>query len=433
MKTLVVLVALWSAAAAAQVTPIPPKPGPVQGVTPQPATPRIGGVTPLPADAERVNRLYAIGTATVFNGNVSSARQAALQAAYAEAVSRGAGVEIGRMTIVRNVRAVSDIVAARSRGFVKSYELVGEKLLEGEPPRYEVRINAVVVDSAAGADDVEGLKLFLDVMGNPRLLVLLPEAAFNAPPPEGQEPKGAWGQNPPSTPAGVMRNAEAAIAQAFGRFGYGVMTSDEVIASGSITPAQLERARQGVTTEAVAVARAVGADLLLTGSVQLSWQRVKPEGVEFVSATTVASAKAVIVSNGHVLEAFNRSHTNAHTSALGAITSSLQAVAAEFASTLAWKIPTILASRPRVTRVTFTNVDLPTAQRLKATLEALDGVDAVRFATVPTASSATAELELLSGFVLVPQDELVTRCMQAAGRPVQLVSADKFTMRFSVM
>jgi hypothetical protein len=433
MRTLALVTLLWPVAALAQVTPIPPKPSTVQGVTPQPSPSRVGGVTPLPSDPERLNRIYAIGVATVFNGNVSSARQAALQAAYAEAVSRGAGVEIGRMTVVKNVRAISDIVAARSRGFVKSYELVGEKLVPGEPPRYEVSINAVVVESAAGAEDVEGLKLFLDVMGNPRLLVLLPESAFNAPPPEGQEPRGAWGQNPPSTPAGVMRNAEAAIAQAFGRFGYGVLTSDDVIASGTITPAQLERARQGVTTEAAAVARAVGADLLLTGNVQLSWQRVKPEGVEFVSATTVASAKAVIVSNGHVLEAFNRSQTNAHTSALGAITSSLQAVAGEFASTLAWKIPTILASRPRVTRVTFANVDLAVAQRLKQTLESLEGVDAVRFATVPTAANASAELELLSGFVLLPQDEIVTRCMLAAGRPVQLVSADKFAMRFSVM
>jgi hypothetical protein len=418
--------------AAFQVTPLPPRPATVQGVTPQPERPRIGSVEPL-GPPEHLNKVFAIGSATVFGGNVSTARQAALQSAYAEAVARGAGVEIGRLTLVRNVRAVSDIVASRSKGFVKSYEVVGEGLTAGEPPKYEVRINAVVVESAGRADDVDGLKLFLEVMGNPRLLVLLPEAAFNAPPPEGQGGASPWGQTAPSTPAGAMRSAEAAIAQAFGAFNYPVTTSDDVVAAGQITAEQLQRARQGITADAIAVAQAVGADLLLTGNVQLSWQRVKPQDVEFISATTVASAKALVVSNGYVLEAFNRSVTKAHTSALGAITASLQGVANEFAAALAWKIPGILASRPRVTRIRFANVDLEMAQRLKQGLETLDGVDAVRFATVPTTSNPTAELELLSGYILLPQDEIVVRCMTAAGRPVQIVSADKFTVRMTVM
>jgi hypothetical protein len=419
-------------AAAGQVTPVPPRPPSVQGVTPQPERPRIGQVEPLAPQAAPA-RIFAVGIATVFGGNVSAARQAALQAAYAEAVARVAGVEIGRLTLVRNVRAVSDIVASRSKGFVKSYEIVREEVVAGDPPRFEVRINAVVVQQADEAN-VDGLKLFLEVMGNPRLAVVLPEAAFNPPPPEGQEQTTMpWGQTAPSTPAGLMRNAEAAIAQAFGAFGYAVTTSDDLLATGAVSVAQLERARQGVTVDAIAVAKAAGADLLLTGNVQLSWQRVKPEGVEFVSATTVAAAKALVVSNGFIIEAFNRSVTRAHVSALGAITASLQNVAADLAGALAWKVPSILASRPRVTRVAFANVDLALAQRLKEALEGLDGVESVRFATVPTAASATAELEMLSGYILLPQDELVTRCMQAAGRPVQLESADRFEVRMSVL
>jgi hypothetical protein len=171
------------------------------------------------------------------------------------------------------------------------------------------------------------------------------------------------------------------------------------------------------------------ADFLLIGSAQLSWQRVKPQDLEFVSATTVAAAKAMLVSNGYLIEPFNRSVTKGNTSARGAITSSLQSVAAAVADGLAWKIPGILASRPRVTRVACANVDLALAQRLKEGLESLEGIDSVRFATVPTTSNPNAELELLSSYVLLPQDELVGKCMQSAGRPVQLVSADKFIVR----
>src|SRR5262245_39129127 len=93
-------------AVGAQVTPLPPRQPGTPGVTRQPDLPRIGPVTPLDPPA-KVNHVFALGTATVFGGNVSAARQAALQAAYAEAVARGAGVEIGRLTLVRNVRAVS--------------------------------------------------------------------------------------------------------------------------------------------------------------------------------------------------------------------------------------------------------------------------------------------------------------------------------------
>jgi hypothetical protein len=423
-----------SAGVAAQVTPLPPRMPTTQGVTPQPERPPTGAVLPMDSERRTPQQVFAIGAATIFAGNAAAARQAALQAAYAEAVARGAGVEIGRLTLVRNVRAVSDIVASRSKGYVKSYEVVGESIVEDTPPRYEIRINAVVAQVTEQSTDADGLKLFLEVMGNPRLLVLLPEAAFNAPPPEGQSSAPTpWGQTLPTTPAGMMRGAEAAIAQAFGAFGYQVLTSDDVMAAGAVTSAQLERARQGITLDAITVARSVGADLLLAGNVQLSWQRVRPQDVEFVSATTVASAKALVVSNGYIIEAFSRSITKAHTSALGAITSSLQSVAAEFAGALAWKVPSILASRPRVTRVAFSNVDLALANRLKTGLESLDGVDAVRFATLPTATHPAAEFELLSGYVLFPQEELVARCIESAGRQVQLVSADKFIVRLNVM
>src|SRR4051794_23551243 len=116
----VVCLALWGAAPAGQVKPV--NPGPQgSGVTPLPQRPQIGSVTPITeSDNPDIARVFAIGTVQVFNGNVAAARQAALQSAYAEAVAMGAGTEIGRLTLIRNVRAVTDVVSSRSKGFVKS-------------------------------------------------------------------------------------------------------------------------------------------------------------------------------------------------------------------------------------------------------------------------------------------------------------------------
>jgi hypothetical protein len=446
---------LSGALLSAQVRPLGPAPA-GQGVTPLPQRPTVGSVTPLAqADDPNVASVFAMGTATVYNGNVASARQAALQSAYGEAVAMGAGTDIGRLTLIRNVRAVTDVVAARTRGFVKSYEVMGEQLVPGDPPRYEIRIRAVVVKSASSAmEEIDGLKLFLEVIGSPKLLILLPErdvtpsagsaqarestqVTVNSPDASvsintQRSASAGAGPAPMAEPEGTMRAAEAAMAAAFAKYGYPVATSDDLVAGGLTSQAQLARARQGVTADAVAVARAAGADLLLTGVLRTATQRVTPQGVEFVSATTEASAKAMVVSNGYLIDAFHKTVTKAHVSALGAVSMSLEAVAADFASTLAWKIPAILAARPRVTHVVVSNVNLSTAERLKARLEKVEGIDAVRFATVPTSSNRTTDLELLSGYVVLPQDELVNHCIDAAG-PVQVRSADKYTVSLALL
>jgi hypothetical protein len=440
-----------------QVKPATPAPS-GQGVVPLPQAPRIGSVKPLPPENDAaVARVFAVGTATVFNGNVRAARQAALQSAYAEAVAMGAGTEIGRMTMIKNVQAVSDVISSKSRGFVRSYEVIAEDVKPGEPPTFEMRIRAEVVKSQSSpAEEIEGLKLFLEVIGSPKLLVLLPEqavaertAASSSQRESTQVSVTAPGTNvsissstssatsqaagaAPQEREGTMRSSEAAVAAAFVKYGYAVATSDDLVAGGLASAAQLARARQGVTADAVAVAKAAGADLLLTGVLRTSTQKVTPAGVEFISATTEASAKAMVVSNGYLIDAFHKTVTKAHVSSLGAVSMSLDAIANEFASALAWSIPRILTARPRVTRLVVSNVNLAAAERLKTSLQKVDGIDVVRFANVPTAANRTAEFELLSGYVVLPQDELVNHCIETAG-PVQVKQADKYTVTLTLL
>lgn len=439
-----------------QVAPIGRTGQPVTGVRPIESKSPLGSVLPIESsDTGNEKTVFAQGTATVFNGNVKNARQSALQSAYGEAVALGAGTEIGRLTLVRNVKAVTDVVASRSRGFIRSFEIVGEDLVPGEPPRYEVRIRAVVQQgTATGEESADSLKLFLGVIGNPVLMVLLPsrEVSEGGSPDSGSSfnldvdakagkvslertEKESAGQRRGDggeidyERAGSFRSAEAALAQVFLRYGYQVYTSDDVVANGWAAKEQLDRARSGTTADGFAIARKAGVDLLLTGAARFSSERVRPQGVEFVSVTTEASAKALVVSNRYVIDAFHRTVTKAHPSRLAAYAASVEGVAEQIAGTLAWKIPQILASQPRILKLAIEGITLDEAQKLKSALESFEGIDAVRFDTLPTTKSRTTILDLLSGYVQLDANELVTICSRSLGKPITLVDADKFQIR----
>ena len=403
-------------------------------------------------------RVVASGMAPVYGGNVRAARTAALQAAYAEAISQGSGTEIGRLTLIRNVRAVTDVVSSRARGFIRSYDVVGEDLLEGPPSRYEVRIVAQVSQSVATEETLgESLRLFLEVIGNPKLLVLLPHRrtesergigaaseSAEAMTVDVEDPsvrikvtKSAGKKNtvavtgavPAADDDGLIGGIEAAVAQAFTRYGYQVATSDDLVAGGLCSAAQLARARQGITADALAVARAADADLLLTGVVRVESQSVRPHGVDFVSVTAEASAKAIVVSNGYVIDAFHRTTTKAHPSRLGAFSATIEVIAKQFADALAWKVPSLLASRPRSTRLVVRNVDLPGAQAMKGRLEGIEGVEAVRFVNIPTMAHPETVLEVMTSFVRLEPDELAAVCASGAGTELRIASASKFELQ----
>jgi len=89
-----------------------------------------GQVKPLPIEEPTVKKIMAEGVGTIFGGNDESARTAALRTAYAEAVARGSGIEIGSMTIIRNVKYVTDIVTSRARGFVRELDIIREGISE---------------------------------------------------------------------------------------------------------------------------------------------------------------------------------------------------------------------------------------------------------------------------------------------------------------
>lgn len=317
--------------------------------------------------------IYAVGTAQIGPQGTQTARAAALQAAYAEAVARGAGLQVDSMTLVRDVRQVVDVVSSRSSGFITRYDIAHEGAENGV---YTVGIEAHVAVRELSDEEqtLAGLRLYLQVFGRPTVLILFPqfdtvgelespavaetqpfqketrksqsgEVASESSTESYVLPGGGYQAVPGTTTLapGVLRGTEAAIAQQLSKYGYLLKTSDDVSSSPQVTPITLSRARQGLTQEARLVGQAVGADLVIVGSLQVSGRSITTHNVDFQQASGEAAMKAISMKTGETITVFHKSSTRAGSNILQAAAAVKTQIATDFAQELAWAVPRMLA------------------------------------------------------------------------------------------
>jgi hypothetical protein len=437
----------------AQVQSLNPESWNTGDVSPQTLPPRPGSVAPLPIDDPVYNYVMAEGKASIHDGMVDSARKAALRAAYADAVSRAAGVEIGTLTMVRNVHKVSDVVMSRSKGFIRQYEIIREGIAASDPHLYEMVIRAeVLTHGVSSEDEIDGLRLYLEILNNPGLLILLPEHSLNSFRSDVSESMSAKGVEiqtgdtqvrimetgkshtsntqgqPKETPENglILRGGEAAMAQAFSRYGYRVMTSDELVAEGLVGPDIIASARRGVTRDALTAARAAGAELALIGVLRFSENLIQPAGVDLVMVSAEVSAKSVITSSGRNLSVFHQTYRGSAQDRLSAYSHALQQATEGIAGVLAWKIPQILAQESRETRLIIHELDFAGAEKIRLSLLNSAEIDQARIYRLPTPQNQSVELVLLSSFLGLEPGYVVGICQKELMNSLEIISGDRF-------
>jgi hypothetical protein len=430
-------------------------------VKPLPVKTPLGQVKPMEMAEAKIKKIMAEGQGEIYNGNIENARRTALRNAYAEAVQRGCGLAIGSLTIIKNVKYVSDIVASRSRGFIKNYEVIREGISVKNPSLYEVVIAAEVVEEnfAKEEDEREGLKLYLELLGNPKLLIILPEKSYGltATASLQQESKqktkidyqqgdikvqisqedgkdsavSAASRNDPDD-GSLMRSTEAALAQAFSQYGYQVVTSDDLVSQNLCSAKTLAEAKAGQTASALQVARTAGVDLALFGVIRLAKEQIRPADVEMVMVTAEASAKALVVSSGKVIDAIHKTHRASHLQQLKAYSDCLDQVAGDIAGILAWKIPQMLANEYRATLLKINGIKMEQATAIQSALAKNKGVEQVNLIQLPTQSTKYADYKILSGFVTLDPLEIVAVCNQATTKNFKILKSNKFELELSL-
>lgn len=123
------------------------------------------GVLPLHAQ-----EVIATGSAAIYNGNVGSAKNQALQNAQRQAVEQGVGALIDSQTLSNNFQIIKDEIFSSSRGFVTSYQIL-EEGSTADNAFYEVKIRAKVSDKGI-RDQLTALRILHKKMGNKRLMVV---------------------------------------------------------------------------------------------------------------------------------------------------------------------------------------------------------------------------------------------------------------------
>jgi hypothetical protein len=417
-----------------------------------------GSVESLLDQQDFDNAVYAIGEAQIFGGNISEARERALQAAYAEAVSIGAGISVGSLTLIRNVSQITDLVTTQSRGFISSYEVIDESIIERDGSRLlRIGIEASVHrdEEASSEDRLEGLKLYLQILGTPTVLILAPQFDATMDQPgarasargqttfrtrdgdsleqEFSESRSlsAGGRDYAGTPdpgldSTVIRATEAALAQELNAFGYRTLTIESLY--GLADEALVRRAADGEAQAALQLAREVGADVALIGRFVVAARRINPHGVEFEQVSIEYSSRARIVSTGEEVRTFSMSATKAHSNMLSARAEATREISRSVASEIAWEIPKILTGTSHAFDLVLSGLSADAVFALNERLTSLQGVSASRIERLPTESSDQSRLRLSLGYVRISSAELFGFLDRTLPQAVVLVSENPFEM-----
>lgn len=104
-------------------------------------------------------------TGVGFGDNQKKARQDAIDDALRLAVGKVGGVQLKSITNVKNFVTLNDAISTRSKGYVKSYDIIKETPLDG---KYEVAISATVSTEAM----LEDAKTLANMIGGVNFIVV---------------------------------------------------------------------------------------------------------------------------------------------------------------------------------------------------------------------------------------------------------------------
>ena len=82
-----------------------------------------------PLFAESLKRVQSVGLGSIVNGDRAAAFEEAKQNALRQAVEQGVGVLLSSHTRVENFAIIEDNIYTRTEGYVRSYEVLEENLL----------------------------------------------------------------------------------------------------------------------------------------------------------------------------------------------------------------------------------------------------------------------------------------------------------------
>ena len=268
------------------------------------------------AQTNEATNVTADGVGLITGNDTARARDEALRDAYRIALEK-AGVNISAYTEMVNLVVIKDVVRANVDGYVKSWQIDSEGIRDDG--LYCVTITAKVVKATLKKDDRDALKLIINLMGNPRFIVLVDEANI------GEEP-----------PFPIL---EASLTETLTDYGYHSIDPEQKKLIVETDEAGM--AKSGDVEAAQQLALRTQADVIITGKVYTEKlpKNEHFEGTNWVSSKAYSTIRAVIAETGEILDIASPQKPGMGLSYLDAGMNAIRHCGQSIADNLVWDIP----------------------------------------------------------------------------------------------
>jgi hypothetical protein len=128
--------------------------------------------SPQIASGQEAKTVRASGMSAIFAGDVAQAKEKAIDDALKHAVEQAVGLLVESETIVENFQLIEDNVYSKTKGYVQSYNVIGEG--KTDDGMYEVTVEAVVKVGSL-QNDLKGIGVLLRRKNMPRVMVIMDE------------------------------------------------------------------------------------------------------------------------------------------------------------------------------------------------------------------------------------------------------------------
>lgn len=115
--------------------------------------------------------IIVYGESPIYDGKVIPARQRALEDAFRNAVRKVLGTFVTAESYTQNAISIDDSIMTKAKGYIKTYEILEEQKAKES---ILLKVN-VVISIEPIKDDLTAMKILIEAMGNPRIILLIDE------------------------------------------------------------------------------------------------------------------------------------------------------------------------------------------------------------------------------------------------------------------
>lgn len=266
--------------------------------------------------AEKSTTVTVVGISETFEDK-ASARDEAFRDAYRRAIEKGVGIHIKSETDMENLVVIMDVVKASAEGYVKNWKIDDE----GTRPDglYYLTMTAEVVKGEINKEDNDALRIVINLMGNPRFIVLIEETNL------GNEPS--------------FSTLEATLTESLTGYGYHSIDSEQKKLIHETE--EFRKAKMGDTLAAINIATRMQADVVIIGK---AYTEGLPKndffrGTNWVSSRAYSSVRAIIAETGEVLDINSPQCIDTGLTQWDAGVKAIKKCGNEIANNLIWNIP----------------------------------------------------------------------------------------------